>query len=292
MNLRRLIESKKILMFDGAMGTQLEIKGAQVGPISNIESPEIVEAIHREYVAAGAEFIITNTFTMNKVYVNSHGIDFDYLECNRKGVELALKASENKAFVLGGLGPTGQLLEPYGTLTEKEAYDAYLEQAKTLASAGVNGLIFETMTDVNELLAGVKACKDNLELPVFASLTYLSGADSGRTPMGNKASDCAAALEKAGADVIGINCGTIEPSIYALIVKTYKSVSNLPVLIEPNAGSPRLEKDETVYDMPPDEFITTIKSCIDAGATLAGGCCGTTPGHIKAVADYLCSIKK
>ncbi len=287
MKFDELLRTKGIIIFDGAIGTQLELRGAPAGAMSNVTAPDKVLEIHEAYVDAGADVLITNTFTMNPIFAVSHGSSIDMAEINRAGVSLAKQAAAGNTIVLGGLGPTGRLLEPLGAYTEQQFHDAYLEQARILADCGVDGFIFETMTDLRESLCGLRACKENFKLPVIVSFAYATEAAGGRTSMGNKAADCARETAAAGAAAVGVNCGTIDHRKIDTIVKEHRAACGIPLLVEPNAGKPRLEGDRTVYDMPPDEFAETIRTCAGEGATLLGGCCGTSPDHIRAISKII-----
>jgi len=290
MELRKLLENNRVVLLDGGMGTQLEQRGAPAGGLSNIKAPDTVVEVQNAYVSAGANALITNTFSMNRIYLEAQGMEGDVEEINRRGVELARKAGGDETAVLGDIGPTGQMLEPLGTWTEEQFCECFLEQARFLAEAGADAFIVETMMDVREALCAVRVCRENFELPVIASMTYSTDKDGGRTQMGNKAADCASELEAAGANFLGANCGDLDPGQMATIVKSYKSASSLGVLAQPNAGKPRLEGDETIYDMEPEPFAGGLKKCIDAGATLVGGCCGTSPDHIRAAAKMILSL--
>ncbi|MHC4061764.1 MAG: homocysteine S-methyltransferase family protein, partial [Planctomycetota bacterium] len=182
---------------------------------------------------------------------------------------------------------TGQLLEPYGSYKESQFYDAFIEQAKVLAEAGVDGFIIETMFDLREALCALRACKENFQLPVIVSIAFATEERGGRTMMGNSAEDCAVQLTEAGADAIGANCGSIDPAQMAAVVSVIKPATKLPVLAQPNAGKPKLVGDRTVFEMAPAAFAAGIRKCLNAGARLVGGCCGTTPEHIRAVAEVL-----
>ncbi len=286
-----LLGEGKILIFDGGFGTQLAQRGAKPGGESNITSPGVVEDVHKAYIAAGSNVIITNTFCMNRYYMASNGVNGSVEEINRAGVEIARRAAGGRAAVMGDIGPTGKLLKPIGELTEDEMYEAFSEQAAALASAGVDGFIIETMISLKEAVVAVRACKDAAKLPIAASMTYATARDGGRTTMGDKAAACAAELEKAGADVLGSNCGDLDPQEVAIVVASYRSVSNLPVLVEPNAGKPKLdENDKAVYEMKPGDFAEGVKACIAAGARLLGGCCGTTPDHIRALVEMVSAM--
>jgi len=189
--------------------------------------------------------------------------------------------------VLGDISSTGQLLEPYGTYKEQEFYDAFKEQAEALAEAGVDGFIIETMFDLREALCALRACKDNFSLPVIVSIAFATDQKGGRTIMGNSAEQCAKDLADAGADAVGANCGDIDPAQMAKVVSVLKSATTLPLLAQPNAGRPKLVDNQTVFDMGPAAFAAGIAKCLDAGAQLLGGCCGTTPKHIRAVRELL-----
>jgi 5-methyltetrahydrofolate--homocysteine methyltransferase len=187
--------------------------------------------------------------------------------------------------VLGDISSTGQLLEPYGTYKESVFYDTFKEQAGILAEVGVDGFIIETMFDLREAVCAVRACKDNFSLPVIASVAFFTETKGARTVMGNSAQDCVKSLTEARADVIGANCGSIDPQQMAVIVSMIRSMTDLPIIAQPNAGKPALIEDKTVFDMSPEAFAEGIAKCVNAGARLVGGCCGTTPAHIQNAAE-------
>ena len=274
-------------MLDGSMGTQLDKRGLMSRGRNNLDSPEAVLQIHQEYARCGCHALTTNTLTMNRIYIETHNVGASVRDVNKAGVELGRQAADNNQYVLGDISSTGQLLEPYGNYTEFQFYDAFKEQVQTLAEAGVDGFIIETIFDLREALCALRACKDNFSLPVIASIAFATETKRGRTIMGNSAEDCAKSLTDAGADVIGANCGDLDPAQMATVVSTLKSVTNKPILAQPNAGKPRLVDDKTVFEMAPADFATGIAECLHAGARLVGGCCGTTPEHIQAVAEML-----
>jgi len=281
--LKKLLQEKKIVIFDGAMGTELARRGQDTGGALNLSSPEYVLDIHREYVRTGVDIITTNTFTMNRISIETRGLPVDLQEANLAGVRLAREAAGKDKLVFGDLGPTGKLLEPYGTYSEEQFYDTFREQALRLAEGGADGLIIETMTDLREALCALKACKDAADLPVIVTLSYATTDKGGRTIMGNTVKEAVAALEENGADVVGANCGVLSPEEMAIIAALYKEHTVLPVLIQPNAGRPKLVEGKTVYDMTPEDFAGGMIRCIDSGASLIGGCCGTTLEHIRAL---------
>lgn len=287
MNLSTALKNKEVVLLDGAIGTELGKHGLMGRARPNLDNPEVVLKIQREYARCGCDAITTNTLTMNRIYIESHNVGVSVQDVNRAGVEIARKAVSEGQYVLGNIGSTGQLLEPYGTYKESQFYETFKEQAGILAESGVDGFIIETMFDLQEAMFALRACKDNFSLPVIVSIAFSSETKGGRTMMGNSAQQCAKGLTDGGADVIGANCGEIDPAQMAVIVSVLKSATSLPVLAQPNAGKPQLVDNETVFKMAPDDFVRGIAECLSAGARIVGGCCGTTPEHIVAVANLL-----
>ena len=284
MNLSEFLsENKKITLLDGAMGTQLAEAGLEMGGQSNITHPDAVLAVHRQYVDCGVDLLITNTLTMNRINIESHNVGVDVREVNMAGARLAKAAVRGGQYVLGDMGSTGKMLKPYGDLSEDDAYAAFKEQATILAEGGVDGLIVETMFDLREALCALRAAKEVIDLPVITSIAFNTLKNGGRTIMGNSARDCAQALTEAGACAVGANCGSLDPFQMAEIVSKMREATSLPVLAQPNAGKPRLVENRTVFDMSPSDFAAGIYECMQAGARLLGGCCGTSPGHIRAM---------
>jgi 5-methyltetrahydrofolate--homocysteine methyltransferase len=224
---------------------------------------------------------------MNRVFIETHKVGVDVRTVNVAGAQLTKQATGQGQYILGDISSTGKLLEPYGDLKESAAYEAFSEQAALLEEGGVDGFIIETMTDLKEARLALRACKEVSALPVIVTMAFTTSKNGGRTIMGNKAHECAQALTEAGTQAVGANCGDIDPFEMAEIVSTMRSATNLPILAKPNAGRPRLVDNKTVFDMSPPEFIKGIKECISAGATMVGGCCGTSPEHICALADTI-----
>jgi 5-methyltetrahydrofolate--homocysteine methyltransferase len=287
MNFSSLLESQKKIVLDGAIGTELDKRGLMGRASNNLDRPKAVLEIQREYAQSGCHALTTNTLTMNRIFIETHDLDIDVREVNRAGVELARQAADNNQYVLGDISSTGQLLEPYGSYKESEFYDTFKEQAQVLAEAGVDGFIIETVFDLREALCALRACKENFQLPVIASIAFATETKGGRTIMGNSAEDCAKGLTEAGADVIGANCGDLDPAQMAVVVSILKSATNKPIIAQPNAGKPRLVDDKTVFEMTPIDFAAGIAECLHGGASLVGGCCGTTPEHIRTVVEML-----
>jgi len=287
MDLLTAIKNKDVFLLDGAIGTELDKRGIMGRGGNNIEHPEIVLEIHRQYAQCGCDALTTNTLTMNRIYIDTHNMDVSVRDVNIAGVEIARKAVNKRQFVLGNLSSTGQLLEPYGTYKESQFYDTFKEQAEFLAQAGADGFLIETVFDLREALCALKACKENFSLPAIVSIAFDTEQKGGRTMMGDSAEQCAKKLTDSGADVVGANCGSLDPTQMAVVISEMRSATSLPLLAQPNAGKPRLVEDKTVFDMAPAQFAEGIMACRRTGARLVGGCCGTTPEHIRAIADKL-----
>ncbi len=282
-SLAESLQSEETIVLDGAMGTELDKRGAPGRGQCNLTAPQAVLQCHGEYICAGSTAIITNTLTMNRVFIESHGLGIDVAAVNREGARLARKASQGNAYVLGNLSSTGQLLAPYGDVSEKAALDSFMEQAALLAESGVDGFIIETMIDLREAVLVARACRAVSALPVIACISFDTEKNGCRTVMGNSAQECAGALQAEGVQALGANCGSVGPEQMAVIVEALRAATELPIAAEANAGKPRLADGKTVFDMGPDEFAAGMLRCREAGARLLGGCCGTTPDHIRAL---------
>jgi len=275
------------ILLDGAMGTQLAKAGLEMGGQNNVSHPDEVLSVHKRYAEIGCDILITNTLTMNRVYVETHGVDVDVREVNLAGARLARAAAKPEQRVFGNISSTGHMLEPYGNYTEQQFYDTFKEQAGYLAEGGVDGFIVETMLDLREALCAVRACKAVSDLPVIASLSFQTIDNGGRTIMGNSAGEIAKAMDGAGVTAVGANCGDLDPHQTAEIVSIMRETTALPLLAQPNAGKPKLVGGQTTFDMTPEEFAKGIGECIRSGANLVGGCCGTSPEHVLQVRKLL-----
>ncbi|NLD37769.1 MAG: hypothetical protein GX654_12955 [Desulfatiglans sp.] len=282
MNFHNLLKSPGLIILDGAIGTELDKLGNYTRCENNLTNPENVTHVHRDYINAGSTAIITNTLTMNRIFIETHKLNIDITRVNLAGAKIAREATGNNGYVLGNLSATGQMLEPYGNYTEEQFIKAYTEQANLLNEGGVDGFIIETMFDLREAVCALKACKKVSDKPVLVSIAYKTESDGGRTMMGNTAIECVRSFADEGADAIGANCGEIDPFQMAEIIKIYAGTTKLPIFAEPNAGRPKLVNGETVFDMNPLEFSDGLIKCMEAGAKLLGGCCGATPDHIRA----------
>ena len=273
---------KDLLIFDGAMGTQLQKAGLGAGDIPeelNIERPELLQSIHRAYLEAGADFITTNTFGCNRLKMAD--ARYEAGEMLLAAVENARTARkeagrEEDAYIVLDIGPIGQLLEPMGTLSFDEAYDIIAEQIK-LAEDRVDAVLFETMSDLYEVKAGILAARENSDLPVFVTMTF---EQSGRTLSGNDPETFVNVAEGLGVDALGVNC-SLGPKELKPIIEQILNEASVPVILQPNAGLPCLEHGETHYHVTPEEYVEEMKEYMAAGAAVVGGCCGTTPEFIR-----------
>ncbi len=287
MSFLSLLKTKRIILLDGAIGTELDKRGLMGRGRVNLESPDAVLEIHQAYSRSGCDALTTNTLTMNRIYIETHNVNVSVEEVNRAGVQLADRATDRSRYVLGSMSATGQLLQPYGTYTETQFCEAFREQARILAEAGIDGFLIETMYDLREAVVALHACKEVSSLPAIVSIAFQTEDKGGRTMMGDTAEQCARQLTEVGADVVGANCGDLDPIQTAVVVGLLRNATDLPILAQPNAGKPRLVGEKTVFDMTPGPFAEGIAECIRAGARIVGGCCGTSPEHIRAVAKII-----
>lgn len=268
-----------IIVFDGAMGTMLQKKGLKSGECPeyyNLLHPDIVYEIHKSYIDAGADVIETNTFGANRIKLKSYNLSDKLPEIVKSAVQIARKAAGDKAVALS-IGPIGELMEPFGKLTFDEAYSAFAEVAVEGEKAGADLALIETMSDILEAKAAILAVKENTNLKVICTMTF---QEDGRTLMGTDPVTAVVSLQGLGLDAIGVNCST-GPDMMADIVKKMAEVSRIPILAQPNAGMPHLEDGLTLYDITKEKFAVETKKLLECGASIVGGCCGTTPEFIK-----------
>lgn len=275
--IKNLFSGEKYILFDGGMGTMLQANGIQPGECPerwNITHPEIIEAVHRQYVEAGADFVSANTFG-----ANSHKLPADL---NTRDVIMAavkLARASGARFVAQDIGPTGVLLKPLGTMEFDEAYELFKEQVIAGEEAGTDVYIIETMTDLLETKAAVLAVKENSEKPVIASMSF---GEDGRTFLGNEPANAAITLCGLGVDAVGVNC-SLGPEQLIPIVEEFCRYSTVPVIVQANAGLPEIKDGKTVFNITPEEYCRHIEKILGLGVCILGGCCGTTPEYIRGI---------
>jgi 5-methyltetrahydrofolate--homocysteine methyltransferase len=278
------------LVCDGAMGTQLMLAGLEqgnCGEMWNVTHPERVLAIQRRYVEAGADCLITNTFGGSPLMLKRHGHAEGLREINQAGVRIARQAfGERPGYVLGDIGPLGAILEPYGDLSEADARAALDQQAAALVEAGVDSIIIETQTSLEELGLAIDAAKAAGAPCIIGSLAYDLSADGTfyKTMMGVAPEQGAEFVEARGAHIIALNCGTgMDMPGAAKVVRLYRESCKLPAMVQPNAGLPVLENLKAVYKQPPEETARAVPDVLASGANIVGSCCGSTPDHTRAI---------
>jgi len=273
---------------DGAWGTQLQARGLASGEVPdlwNLTNPDGVAAVAAAYVAAGSQIILTNTFGANRIRLAEADAADRVKEINAAGVALSRRAAGDDALVFASIGPSGKLLVS-GDVSEDELTAAFVEQAEALAGAKPDGLVVETMQDLQEAAIAIAAAKAT-GLPVVATMVFDSGKDLDRTMMGTTPEQAAAALARAGADVIGANCGQGIAGFVAICARLKAASQGLPVWIKANAGLPTIVDGKAVYATTVDEFAAQVPAVIAAGAIFVGGCCGTSPDFIRGLKAVL-----
>ena len=278
--------TERVLVLNGAMGTLFQERGLSPGGCPeemNRSAPEAVIGIHAEYVEAGADILIANSFGGNRVKLANYNLDNAVDELNRRAVALARKAAPTGVFVGGSVGPTGRFVEPVGDVGFDEMMDIFAEQISSLVGAGADLISFETFLDIRELRAGVIACRDICDLPIIAQMTF---EDAGRTVLGTPPTAAAVTLDALRVDVIGANCGLGIDGIHDVLAEM-RQVTPRPLVARANAGLPILRNGQTIFPATPEEMTAYHERLIALGVRVVGGCCGTTPTHIRVMRDAL-----
>lgn len=290
-NLQDLLASGQPVVLDGAMGTMLfraGLKNGESPELWNVEQAEKVAAVHRAYIEAGSQLILTNTFGCNRERLKLHRLEARAVEFNRAAARLAravADAAPSPVLVAGSIGPTGSMMAPLGDLTFEAAVALFSEQARALAEGGVDVLWVETMSDLEEVRAAVQACHEAApDLPVVATMTFDT---HGRTMMGVKPEQAVKAITGLAVLAVGGNCGNGPDEIAGVIEKMHAAAPDAVLVAKANAGIPRLVDDVAVYDATPAHMAEYALQVRGLGATLIGGCCGSTPDHIRAMAQAL-----
>lgn len=290
--MRRLEEEARdrVTLGDGAMGTELHARGLKPGVCPEawcLEHPNRVRDVHRAYLAAGSRIIETNTFGANRYKLERYGLAGSVAAICRAGAALAREVATDQAYVLASMGPTGAFLEPYGDETEDRFFAAFREQALAFEHGGADAVIVETMTAMEECCVAIRAVRENTGLTCVASLTFDPLPEGGyASMMGVTPEVFAVRAVEAGAHIVGSNCG-LGPEHMTAVIARLRAATTAPLLAMPNAGMPTLQAGRTVFPASPEDLAAAVRRMIEAGATIVGGCCGTTPTHIEAMARAL-----
>lgn len=275
------------LVCDGAMGTVLYSKGVMVNRCFdelNLSNPALVRSVHKEYLAVGAEVLETNTFGANRIKLQPHGFGDLVRKINRQGAAIAQEVAQGQALVAGAMGPLGKPVAPLGTISEQEASEHFQEQAQGLLEGGADLFILETFADLREIRLAYRAVRSVTEnVPIVAQMTF---GDDGNTPLGTTPEKVAGELSDLGADVVGANC-SLGPQMMLDIVERLASTTRKPLSVQPNAGMPTVVEGRVIYLCSPEYMAHYAKRFLKNGAALIGGCCGTTPAHIGAIAGVV-----
>jgi 5-methyltetrahydrofolate--homocysteine methyltransferase len=283
MDFLSLLQEKEILLFDGALGTELMLRGLKPGEapdIWNIDHPEIIREVFQKYYDAGSDIVQTATFRANGVALEKYGIEDQLEEINKSSGEILQSVCQENRCVIGDIGPSGEFLKPVGKASINELKLGFQKQAKALAPY-VDAWHLETFSDIREMKAAVLAVQIESNKPIIASMTYKKTPKGYFTIMGNTVFDCVSELLDSNVAVFGSNC-TLSSDDFFDLMKTMRAVApKAPLSIKPNAGNPQLENGRSVYKQPPEDFAKDIKNILEHDGQIVGGCCGTGPNHIK-----------
>lgn len=287
------LAQKKLLVSDGAWGTMLQEAGMTANDCPeawNLSHPDVVRGIAQAYGEAGSDIVLTNTFGGSTVKLAKMGYDAQVAEINEAGIRLSMKGAPN-AIIMGSVGPSGEFLMPLGDMDEETLESAFTDQIRAMLNAGVHAICIETMMDLQEALCAIRAARRlDPNLDIVSTFTFNAAGDSYRTMMGNSPAELAAAVAEAGANVVGSNCGNgIEQMIP--VTREFRDATDLPILIHANAGLPEMVGSKAVYNQGPEVMAGYVQALVEAGAQIIGGCCGTTPYHIRAIKAIVDSIR-
>ncbi len=286
-----LKDDSKIVLFDGAMGTELikrELEPGKVSDLLNIEQPDIISEIHKSYYDAGSDMCQTNTFGSTPMNLKRHNLEDRIEEIIENALKIIKKVRPSGCLIVGDIGPTGEFRPPVGNASSDQWYSSFSNQAKLLEK-GVDLWHVETISDLEEMLAAIKAVRDVSQKPLISSITYKKTKRGFFTIMGDSLEKCIEALNNEKIDVIGANC-TLGSKDMLELLKTAKNFTDKPISVKPNAGQPVVKGDKTYYKQPVEDFVNDIREMIEFGAKIVGGCCGTSPKTIKEIRKIIDSI--
>ena len=273
-----------VIIGDGGMGTELQRAGLEPGGCGdewNLTHADEVQAIQRRYVDAGAQLLLTNTFGTNRFVLSRYGLEDRVADIARAAATNARAAADGRAWVLGDIGPCGGFLEPLGEISEAELEATWRDAIGAMLDVGVDGIIFETMTAVEEIVLGIRVARAMGAPLIIASMAYDTVRGGYKTMMGVTPGDGARECVEAGAHIVGANCGRLEPEEFVHVARAMRDATDVPLVLQPNAGQPRLEGDAIVYPRDPASLAPALVE-LSRHAAIVGGCCGTTPAHIEA----------
>ena len=273
-----------VLVADGATGTMLQNAGLPTGTPGEdwiFQRPEEIRALHRAYVEAGSQIILTTTFGGTRPRLMAAGLDASVVELNRRAAELAREVAGDDVYVAGDVGPTGEMMQPLGPLTYDVAVEVFAEQARGLAEGGADAIAIETMSDLTEAKAAVAGARQVCDLPILCTFSFDT---HGRTSMGTSPEQAAQAMAALGVPAIGANCGHAPRELLDILPQMQKAAPNAALIAKPNAGIPHLVKRQVVYDATPEQMAELALRYIGLGAAIVGACCGSSPAHIAAIA--------
>jgi 5-methyltetrahydrofolate--homocysteine methyltransferase len=278
------LASGEVLIADGATGTMLQAAGLPAGMPGEtwvLEHPEEIMKLHRAYVEAGSQLILTSTFGGTRARLKKAGLDVQVAEINRRAAELARRVAGDDLYVGGDIGPTGEMMAPIGPLTYEAAVELFAEQAQALAAGGADVIYIETMSDLGEAKAAVEGARQGCDLPVFCTFSFDT---HGRTSMGVSPTQAAQAIAELGVLAIGANCGHAPEEVLDILPQMRQAAPDAYLIAKPNAGVPHMIKRQVVYDATPERMAELARRYMELGARIVGACCGSSPAHIAAIA--------
>lgn len=286
-DLLTLIADSPVLVADGATGTMLQKAGLPIGTAPerwNLENPDAVRDHYQAYIDSGSDIILTNTFGGSSIRLEREGLAPECVQVNQRAAEIARQAAGERVIVFGDMGPTGKLLEPMGRLSQDDVRQAFSEQAGALAAGGVDAILIETMSDINEAKAALQGARQAVDLPVILSFSFDT---RGRTMMGLKPAQAVREIWELGVMAVGANCGRTLSETLTAIEEMRQAVPEAVLMAKPNAGLPMMDGTDVVYDVTPEIMAEYAIKFATAGVKIFGGCCGSTPDHIQAIAKAL-----